>query len=1258
MLRTLTRWSHKDPGDNPARAKARMSGRRLAATAVALVPAVGLFAVIEPPAFALGAPQISLIAGDATGTAPTPGSPAAAGNIKITVAESAVDPINGDVAVIPSNTHYLYLVAGATENEFGLSMTAGSAYVIAGSSTVNGATTFGGSALSTAVTPTSVGFDRAGDLLVGDNNPAAVALVAAKTNASDYGQSVTAGDIYELAAPAGTGSVIPLPETAGQANNALNSLAVDAYGNIFIGEGSYGIIAVNEQSSSLTEFGQTIAAGHAAFVEGGLSGSYPNLANAQSATANGVFGNNLAVDGYGNLVFLATQNTGVGSVDSVWVLPAASGTFYGETMTAGHMYWIAGVSGGTPPEVTDGGTMGSGVAALSASLQTPLGIAVDAAGNILVGDNGQSYAVSVIAESASAQYNISSWTAGDLYTISGGQFATATVASGNANAFKMPPVFSVGYTQGDVYVAANATSPAALYQITQGPATTTLPADTSTINCSTTAGSASGHLNPVTDSAGTPAFTTTSGNANVTVSNTGAVSVSCPTWSAPYSVSGTDSDTLGNSGTWSLTVVPQAGTLTQTGPTSPASITTAQAYSGTLTVSGNGAFTVTYAESSCTFNGTPQSPCPISFNGTTGALSAAANTLPAGAYVLTGTDADTNHDAGSWTVTVNVTAVTGLTCTPTAASVAAGAGYTGTLSCTGAVGTTTFSTSVTSPNVTVSGTGHISAAAADPVGGPYTVSGTFTDSLGNSGTWSFALTVTSSAISCTPASASIAANAGTGYSGQLSCTGGTGPYSFSTGTANANVTVSGTGAIHEVGAPAVGAYTVSGTVTDSLLSSSPWSFTLNVTAGPIAQTGATSGNATYQGTATPPTFAGATLTFSGNVGAVSCTTTSSNPNVSVSSGCAVTVVGIPAIGSYTVSGTSADPKADAGTWTFTLNIIPAGVGEVTGTVDNPSGPSGLANICVYLYATSGPNQTTASYSACSVLGGGYQVENVTPGNYYVAFADPNHQYLTQWWAGAGNVATGGAPSEASPAVQITVNGNGAVTSGINADMQALLLGQVSGTVKAGTTGIVGACIYLYASKTAPSASFDACTSASTGSYTVYDVTSGNYYVAFADPAAGYATQWWNGTVTASTSGADPPARPPSAAPPPYPCPLAAPASPLSTPTWPSTRWAACPAPSSIPPTSPWPTSASSCTTPPTWRRPPTRLAPTRRASTRCQGLLPPGPATRARRAATPSPSSTRTASTRPSGTTATRPAPPLRPSPTWSRSPAVRRPTR
>ena len=624
--------------------------------------------------------------------------------------------------------------------------------------------------------------------------------------------------------------------------------------------------------------------------------------------------------------------------------------------------------------------------------------------------------------------------------------------------------------------------------------------------------------------------------------------------------------------------------------------------------------------------------------------------------MLTGTDADTNHDAGSWTVTVNVTAVTGLTCTPTAASVAAGAGYTGTLSCTGAVGTTTFSTSVTSPNVTVSGTGHISAAAADPVGGPYTVSGTFTDSLGNSGTWSFALTVTSSAISCTPASASIAANAGTGYSGQLSCTGGTGPYSFSTGTANANVTVSGTGAIHEVGAPAVGAYTVSGTVTDSLLSSSPWSFTLNVTAGPIAQTGATSGNATYQGTATPPTFAGATLTFSGNVGAVSCTTTSSNPNVSVSSGCAVTVVGIPAIGSYTVSGTSADPKADAGTWTFTLNIIPAGVGEVTGTVDNPSGLSGLANICVYLYATSGPNQTTASYSACSVLGGGYQVENVTPGNYYVAFADPNHQYLTQWWAGAGNVATGGAPSEASPAVQITVNGNGAVTSGINADMQALLLGQVSGTVKAGTTGIVGACIYLYASKTAPSASFDACTSASTGSYTVYDVTSGNYYVAFADPAAGYATQWWNGTVTANVGSGSTGAPAISGA-------TAVPVPSGSASVTAINANMAVDQMGSVSGTvfnSSNQPLANVCVL----LYDPSNLAAA--AYTACtnaagqyevSGVAATGAGNPARRAATPSPSLTRTASTRPSGTTATRPVPPLRPSPTWSRSPAVRKPT-
>ena len=112
--------------------------------------------------------------------------------------------------------------------------------------------------------------------------------------------------------------------------------------------------------------------------------------------------------------------------------------------------------------------------ALSASFQSPDALAVDAAGNILVGDNGQSYAVSVVAESAAAAYGISPWAAGDVYTLSGGSGATSTTPSGNASAFEVPPVDSVGYAgSGELYVAAyNITagnSAASLYELTGAP---------------------------------------------------------------------------------------------------------------------------------------------------------------------------------------------------------------------------------------------------------------------------------------------------------------------------------------------------------------------------------------------------------------------------------------------------------------------------------------------------------------------------------------------------------------------------------------------------------------------------------------------------------------------------------------------------------------------------------------------------------------------------------------------------------------------
>ena len=81
-----------------------------------------------------------------------------------------------------------------------------------------------------------------------------------------------------------------------------------------------------------------------------------------------------AVDGAGNLVIADGGN------NRVRVVAAGTGTFYGQAMTAGDIYTVAGT--GT------GGFSGDGGPALSAELNRPQGVAVDAAGDLLVVDAG------------------------------------------------------------------------------------------------------------------------------------------------------------------------------------------------------------------------------------------------------------------------------------------------------------------------------------------------------------------------------------------------------------------------------------------------------------------------------------------------------------------------------------------------------------------------------------------------------------------------------------------------------------------------------------------------------------------------------------------------------------------------------------------------------------------------------------------------------------------------------------------------------
>ncbi len=89
------------------------------------------------------------------------------------------------------------------------------------------------------------------------------------------------------------------------------------------------------------------------------------------------------------------------------VVAASTGTFYGQPMTAGHIYTVAG-SGGK-------GFSGDGGLATRARLRGPGGVAVDGAGNLVIADSHNNR-VRVVAAATGTFYG-HAMTAHDIYTV-------------------------------------------------------------------------------------------------------------------------------------------------------------------------------------------------------------------------------------------------------------------------------------------------------------------------------------------------------------------------------------------------------------------------------------------------------------------------------------------------------------------------------------------------------------------------------------------------------------------------------------------------------------------------------------------------------------------------------------------------------------------------------------------------------------------------------------------------------------------------
>ena len=343
---------------------------------------------------AMTAHHIYTVAGNGTPGPSGDGGPATAAGLAPWWA--AVDG-SGDLLIADLNSHEVRIVPARTGTFYGRPMTAGDIYTIAGGTNVTLLTGLGGPATKAQIyAPSSVALDEAGNVLVTARND--VLLAAARTG-TFYGRPVTAGNVYNVA---GGGTALGDGGPAIRARLGLpEDVSLDAAGNLLVADSGFDRIKVVAASSG-TFYGQAMTAGHIYTVAGGGTTGLGDGGPATSAELSHPGG--VAVDQAGNLVIGDSFN------ERVRVVAATTGTFYGQAMTAGDIYTVAG----------DGsqGFLGDGGPATSAELSTPAQLSVDHAGNIVIADTANQR-IRVVAASTGTFYG-QAMTAGDIYTVAGG----------------------------------------------------------------------------------------------------------------------------------------------------------------------------------------------------------------------------------------------------------------------------------------------------------------------------------------------------------------------------------------------------------------------------------------------------------------------------------------------------------------------------------------------------------------------------------------------------------------------------------------------------------------------------------------------------------------------------------------------------------------------------------------------------------------------------------------------------------------------
>jgi hypothetical protein len=250
-------------------------------------------------------------------------------------------------------------------------MTAGDIYTIAGNGGCGLSGDGGPATAATLCITNNITVDPAGNVLITQGVDPAVRVVAAATG-TFYGQTMTAGDIYTIAGNGNSG----YSGDGGPATSATftfpEGVGVDRFGNVLIGDTENSRVRVVAEHTG-TFYGVAMTTGDIYTVAGTGNCGY-NGDGIPATTANVCGPGGVPVDSAGNLVIADGGNR------RIRVVPDTSGTYYGQAMTAGDIYTIAG--NGTA------GCAGNGGPATAAEIGGSQGVSDNAAGDLIISDAG------------------------------------------------------------------------------------------------------------------------------------------------------------------------------------------------------------------------------------------------------------------------------------------------------------------------------------------------------------------------------------------------------------------------------------------------------------------------------------------------------------------------------------------------------------------------------------------------------------------------------------------------------------------------------------------------------------------------------------------------------------------------------------------------------------------------------------------------------------------------------------------------------